>query len=191
MFVMVALFCSGLTYAIPPAMAALETPQLQLDREKFEFEKANEAKKNRNELLKAAIAGLSLALPILVGIYTLRVQQKNASDLKAAENKNAFELKAAEIVMDAKSPFGVKQKASVLQALFPDRLPPAFIASFDPQKYTHTGPNTESKMQLLQILVENPGKEQEIVTLWRRIFPGDKLEQLFPGDYPKDEHNKT
>jgi hypothetical protein len=168
----VILLCAGLLQISSGSVFASSVSQIQLERDKFIFEKDNEERKNQTELLKAVISGFSLAVPILIGIYTLRVQ-----------NKNNFDLKAAEIVMDANNPIGVKRKAAVLQALFPARLSSDFSASFDPKNYISIGPSTDSKLKLLQIIVDNPGKEEEIVTLWRRMFPDDSLEQIFPGDF--------
>lgn len=156
-----------------------------LDNEKFEFEKYNESRKARYELYKAAITGISLIIPLLLGIYTVRSQIKSARELKKIESENAFALKAAEIVMSAKNPYGVKHKAEVLLAIFKERLPVNFVSSFDPKEHSKPGPSIESKLDLLKLINTNPEKEKEIVKLWLRMFPGDTIEKLFPGDYEK------
>jgi hypothetical protein len=163
--------------------------RIKIEREKLDFEKSNEDRKAKYELIKAAITGISLLIPLLLGIYTVRSQIKSSYDLKRIEAEKDFALKAADIVMNAKNPFGVRQRAQVLLDLFPSRLPKDFVASFDPKRHIKIGPSTESKMELLKLIVVNPDKEEDIVQLWRRMFPGDPLEKLFPGDY--GQANKT
>lgn len=157
--------------------------RLTLDRERFAFEKANESRKARDEIIKSVITGLSILIPLLLGIYTVRSQIKGAFELKRYEADNDFVLKAADVVMNAKNPFGARKKAEVMKDLFGNRLPMDFASSFDPKKHAHIGPSYESKLELLKLILANPSKEGEIVRLWRRAFPGDTLEQLFPGDF--------
>ena len=144
------------------------------DRDRFEFEKYNEQRKANIEILKGAISGLALLVPLLIGVYSIR-----------AQSRLNFELKAAEIVMNARNVFGVRTRADVLRDLFPDKLPRDFSGSFDPKKYAQPGPSTESKLELLKLIVAHPEREKEIVQLWRRMYTGDALELLFPGDFPK------
>jgi hypothetical protein len=141
------------------------------EQERFEFEKFNEARKARMEVVKAAITGASLLIPLLIGIYTVRAQARAS-----------FELKAAETVMDSHGPFATRRKADVLRALFPKRLPSDFAQSFEPGEYAARGPSSESKLELLKLIVAHPNQEQEIVQLWRRMYPDDGLQELFPGD---------
>ena len=142
------------------------------DRERFDFDKHNEDRKARIEIWKGLISGAALLIPLLIGIYSIRAQARTN-----------FELKAAEIVMNAKNVFGVRKRADVLRELFPDKLRQDFADSFDPQKHTSPGPSTESKLELLKLIVAAPEREQEIVDLWRRMYTVDKIEQLFPGDF--------
>jgi hypothetical protein len=156
----------------PPTLP--EPATFALEREKFVFEKANEDRKAQYELIKAIIAGVSIALPILIGIYTLR-----------AQSVHAFELKAAEIVMGASNPGAIKRKAEILKEIFPTRLSKDFVKLYDPAKYTFVGPNVSSKMELLKLLTEHPDQHDAILELWRRMFPDDRIDQLFPGDTRK------
>jgi hypothetical protein len=145
------------------------------DHERFDFDKYNEDRKARIEIWKGLISGAALLIPLLIGIYSIRAQARSN-----------FELKAAEIVMNAKNVFGVRKRADVLRELFPDKLRQDFADSFDPQKHTSPGPSPESKLELLKLIVAAPERESEIVNLWRRMYSGDKQEQLFPGDFEKD-----
>jgi len=145
------------------------------DHERFDFDKYNEDRKARIEIWKGLISGAALLIPLLIGIYSIRAQARSN-----------FELKAAEIVMNAKNVFGVRKRADVLRELFPDKLRQDFADSFDPQKHTSPGPSPESKLELLKLIVAAPDRESEIVNLWRRMYSGDKLEQLFPGDFEEE-----
>ena len=142
------------------------------ERERFDFDKHNEDRKARTEIWKGLISGAALLIPLLIGIYSIRAQARTN-----------FELKAAEIVMNAKNVFGVRKRADVLRELFPKRLGQDFADSFDPQKHAVLGPSTDSKLELLKLIVAAPEREQQIVDLWRRMYSGDKIEQLFPGDF--------
>jgi hypothetical protein len=126
------------------------------------------------EVVKAVISGAAVLIPLLIGIYTVRAQA-HAS----------FELKAAEIVMDAHGPFAARRKADVLRILFPRRLPPEFAQSFEPGAHAPRGPSSESKLELLKLIVAHPDREQEIVRLWQRMYSDDELKQLFPGDFAR------
>lgn len=117
----------------------------------------------------------------MLGIYTVRSQIKSAQELKSMESKDAFVLKAAEIVMSAGNPFATKNKAEILKIIFKDRLPDNFLSTFNPSDHHKPGPSVDTKIELFRHLMENP--EKEIVNLWLRMFPGDKIEKLFPGDY--------
>lgn len=144
---------------------------VDIDRQRLDFERQNEERKNRTELIKSAIAGFSLVLPLCFGIYTLRSQARQA-----------FELKAAELVMNAPSVFAVEKKARILRTIFAAKIPRDFAAAFNPKDFATAGPSVESKLELLKLIVANFEREAEVVDLWRRMYPGDSLEQLFPGD---------
>lgn len=155
---------------------------ISLEKQKFEFEKFNEERKANYDLIKSGIAAISLLIPLLLGIYTIRSQAKSARELKKIEAENLFALKAAEIVMSVKNPFAIKNKAEVLLAIFKDQLPKNFVSSFEPEKHSKPGPSVESKLELLRMINENPNREKDIVELWLRMFPHDTYQKLFPGD---------
>lgn len=142
------------------------------DRDRFEFDRYNEQRKAKIEIWKGVISGVALLVPLLIGVYSIR-----------AQSRMNFELKAAEIVMNARNVFGVRTRADVLRDLFPDKLPPDFADSFDPEKHTSRGPSPESKLELLKLIVAHPEREKDIVQLWRRMYISDGLDQLFPGDF--------
>jgi hypothetical protein len=175
-FVLAALIliaCSGVPAQSPSDGAGIPQGTVA-DRDRFEFEKYNEQRKAQIEIWKGIISGLALLVPLLIGVYSIR-----------AQSRMNFELKAAEIVMNARNVFGVRTRADVLRDLFPDKLPKEFSDSFDPKKYAQRGPSTESKLELLKLIVANPEREKDVVQLWRRMYAGDALEQLFPGDFAK------
>jgi hypothetical protein len=159
---------------------SVEEAELGLAREKLEFDRFNENRKARYELYKTGATALALVIPLLVAAYTVSRQVRSSERLKAVEAKYLFELKAAEIVMSAKNPIGVRNKARVLQALFPDRLGAEFARSFEPEAFSFPGPGQDFKVELFRLMIQYPDREQEITDLWFRMFPGDLREILFP-----------
>jgi len=81
--------------------------------------------------------------------------------------------------MNTQNPFEAANKAKALDALFPDRLPHDFAASFEPEDYGTPPPNSsvksiiESKKELMRMLIDHREQKQEIIQMWMQLFPGD------------------
>ncbi|MFN2498667.1 MAG: hypothetical protein ABR557_06225 [Pyrinomonadaceae bacterium] len=135
----------------------------QLDKPKFELEQRKvQIEEEKLELQRKAmlVTGLSVFVPLLIGVYAIRAQARSG-----------FELKAAEIVLNAKSPFASLTKAKALKTLFPKRLPESFARTFDPKEYA--APSVENKIEILKIIAANADYKQEIIAMWKQLFPAD------------------
>jgi hypothetical protein len=95
--------------------------------------------------------------------------------------KTEFELKAAEIVMNSYSPIAAKNRAKLLQSMFKRTLPRDFAERFDPNYFPGTR-LYEMKMKLFEMLAQNPTKKEELISLWRKLFPEE--ERWFGRLYP-------
>lgn len=140
----------------------MEAQRLQIERDRLGIEK-----------LTAWVTPLSLLIPLIIAILTLRSQAKSARELKEAEARSAFELKAAELVLGAYSPSAASGRARVLESLFKDRLPPGFAGSF-PKKDVPGLRVHEMKLELLRELAENPEHTEKILSAWRQTFPEEE-----------------
>jgi hypothetical protein len=140
----------------PNSNSSLDTPKFELEQRKVQIEE------EKLELQRRAmiVTGISIFVPLLIGVYAIR-----------AQSRSGFELKAAEIVLNAKSPFASLTKAKALKALFPKRLPDSFASTFDPKEYA--GPSVENKIEILKIIAANAEHKQEIITMWKQLFPAD------------------
>jgi hypothetical protein len=161
----------------------VEEQRIQLDKEKLEFDKNNEKDKATIEIIKSVITALALVIPLLIAVYSVRSQIKATRELKALETKHSLLLKATEIVMDARNAYVTKGKAEVVKEILKGQLPDDFVASFDPKKFVKPGPGFDVKLELFKLFVSNPDKEKQITELWLRMFPGDKIETIFPKDF--------
>jgi N-methylhydantoinase A/oxoprolinase/acetone carboxylase beta subunit len=124
--------------------AQIEQDRLELERERTQQELQLAREKLRLEERKAWISSITTIVPLVVaagsivyGVWSQRDQAEKERVRRQEEARLQFELKAAEIVFsDVKSPYGTKNKATALKALFGDRLPANFIASFDPEEHS-------------------------------------------------------
>jgi hypothetical protein len=115
-------------------------------------------------------------IPLLIGIVTLYWQ-----------SRTAFELKAAELVLSSYSPWAAQRRVELLQRMFGRHLPRGFAESFDPKKFPGVRFH-EMKMELFRTLAEDPAKKQEVVQLWRQMFPEE--EDWFGLLFPKGPASK-
>lgn len=148
----------------------IEREKLKLEKVKIELER----EKLKLERFKAWWTGSSIIIPLIVvvitiyfGIWSQREQAKNQfeiqrsqtenqfklqmqqantlSELQSQQARSQFEIKAAEIVMNTESPRQAQAKSKALANLFPERLPPNFAASFDPNIYSMPPPKQVSR----------------------------------------------
>jgi hypothetical protein len=149
---------------------------LELEKQKFEFQKEIENQKFQLEIYKAILIAASIAIPLIIGIYTIHKQIGLAYKIKEVEAKNLFELKTAELLLSSKTPGQLHSKAKALIGLFPNApLPTDFIKRvelFNPDEFY--GASIEWKLELFKMLVESKENKDEIIKLWRQIFPNDK-----------------
>ena len=143
-----------------------------LQEQRLLLERATAARTTNLEYAKIGATGLSILIPLFAALLVARAQARTS-----------FELKAAELVLGSQNPFAARNRAEILKKLFPVRLPQDFAQAFRPEEHARVGPSTESKLELLKLIAAHPGREADVVTLWRRMYPKDTLERLFPGDY--------
>jgi hypothetical protein len=121
-------------------------------------------------LLIAALStttALTIIIPVLVAAATLGVGIYTQNQ----QARRTFELKVAELVMVDISPWGARNRARALKALFADTLPADFAADFNPSDFVG---HQSSKRELLKMIAENPGAKDIIVSSWRQLFPDDE-----------------
>lgn len=176
----VLLFRAHVARAQPPIGVADQTPsnadEIALQRERLALDRSNADRSARIEYLKAAITGVSIFIPLIAAVIVARSQARAS-----------FELKAAELVLGSPDPYAARKRADVVKTLFPARLPRDFADAFQPEDHAGVGPSAQSKLELLKLIAANPAREQDLVVLWRRMYPGDSVDKLFPGDTPSSK----
>ena len=160
---------STVASTVPTAASAPEA--IQLEREKFAYQKELEEKKLEVERLKAWATGGSILIPLLLGIFTLAWQSKATSLQRDRDARDAFELKVADIVLSGNNTVATKNKAKAFVALFPNKLPSNFGDAFEPEKFG--GPRYESKLEVFKAACEKVQAPEEVYEIWRRLFPQD------------------
>lgn len=162
-----------------------------LERMKYELEKRRvglEAEKNRIEREKMADARydavwtkVSIAVPILIGFFTLWWQARTA-----------FRLKAVEVILGSKSTQAGKERARALHRLFPRDITDDFLNVFDTEKFKLPGiAYQEKKLELFKALSGNYDKRREIFRTYAMLYADealvvteflDKWRNLYPED---------
>jgi hypothetical protein len=160
---------------------AIEQEKLQLEREKHKTNLELEKQKLALEDKKAWISGASVLIPLLLGAISLAfgvwnhnkqaVLQREASNFQAAIQ---VQLKAAEIVLNAKGPAEVRNKARAMKSLLKEHLPDKFAEEFNPSDFSGKGPSVEGRKELLKLAVEHMDSRDDVVRLWLLLFPGDE-----------------
>ncbi len=117
------------------------------------------------ERLKAWGTILSILIPLLIASLTFAFNALS----EARQRQSDFELKAAELAFDTEGPVGTFNKARALAALFPDKLPTDFAATFDPNKYGVS--RSEPRFELLKLITEYPDQKNDIIEMWLKLFP--------------------
>ncbi|GGA37377.1 hypothetical protein [Dyella nitratireducens] len=151
----------------------------QFERDKFEYEKSFKERELQVERMKAWLTGLSILVPLGLGMLTLAWQTSSANRLKDREAKDAFEMKAAEIVFTGNSTIATKNRARALTVLFPNRFPESFGEAFEPRKFTAGGPKYEAKVEVFRAACAKANTPREVYQVWYALFPGDEwIQQL-------------
>jgi hypothetical protein len=91
------------------------------------------------------------------------------------QSQTSFELKAAELLLNSKTPGQLEAKGKVLRKLFSGWIPKDFetaVAEFNSGDLS--GPGQEWKLELFKAINTAPDKRQEVVDLWKKIFPNDQ-----------------
>lgn len=115
----------------------------------------------RIEWLKAVGTIGVILVPLLIGLYTLRGQ-----------TRTAFQIKAVELVMQAPTPWVAKQRALVMERMFPKRLE-GLSKSFDFDTFPGIRLH-DMKIELIRLLTANPEQRDFILAEWKKQFPGDE-----------------
>lgn len=139
---------------------SLEREKLSIEREKLEVER-----------IKAKWNAIAVVVPLLAAILTVAFGLWTHNQ----QAESQFEIKVAEIVMQSGSPMEALGRAQAFMAMFPDRLPKDFAKPFDPQEFTNQETGVpESKKEFLILLADKGLTKEEIVKIWKHLFPGDE-----------------
>lgn len=189
--------------------AALEEKKLDIERQKLAVERA----KIPWTAVSTVVPLLGVLLTVAYSVWSFRKQSqqqaeqrredakrieeqrredaKRIEEQRMADAKLQFELKAAEIAFEGETPLAVQHRAGALKAIFGEWLPDNFLDSYDPyefgqNKFGQNEGNPDSKKFLLELLLQHPDRQLEIVLFWKQLFPGDvgwlnNLNNLTPG----------
>jgi hypothetical protein len=163
--------------------------RLKLETAQADFNKELEQEKLSVERMKAWINGVSLTVPLMVAALTFALSVRNQNqqaklqrEAQAASERAQFELKAAEVVLNERTPVGARNKARALKALFPGKLPPEFVSSFNPEEFE--GPKVESfeaKKVFFEVAATKLPEIEALAMVWKKLFPGDTwVDRLHP-----------
>ena len=62
--------------------------------------------------------------------------------------------------------------------MFPERLPANFGDSFDPVQF-RAGTDPSVKIDLLKMIIDKGNQKEEIIKMWKQLFPADAwIEEL-------------
>jgi hypothetical protein len=154
---------------VTPPPSQVQTPEVQIARERFDFERDLEYRKLRLEWVKAILTAIAIAAPLGFGFRSLKKQAQTS-----------FELKAAELLLNSKTPGQLEAKAKVLLRMFAGRLPKDFqtaVGDFKSEEFS--GPGQEWKLELFKALNSPQTTRQEVIEIWKKIFPNDSwIERL-------------
>jgi hypothetical protein len=167
--------------AVDPEEPALDANELELEKQKLALEERrvviDERKARQGFWTRVTVLIPIVAALIALGGTALSRHQESRDEIKLQEleAQDAFELKAVELVMSAETAFETLTRAKAVKALFPQRLPDGFAATFDPERNTDFRFRIiASKKELLTLLAEHPQQRQQILETWRSLFPGDE-----------------
>ncbi len=139
----------------------LDAKKLELECEKLKLE----LEKLRVERFKAWSTAISIGIPLLAVAITVIFgywSEKQRADTE-------FQIKAADIITRFQDPFEMKGRARILRTLFPVMLPADFGEKFDDQRFAVPTPPDETL--LLRLIVEHQDQKQEIIKMWKQIYP--------------------
>ena len=152
----------------------IERMKLATEQQKLELERDRGRRESRNLRLTL----LSLVAAVLIASMT--VGYGAWSVLRTARSQ--FATKVADLVFSTNDPGIAIGKAQATDELFQEELSPQFVKKTqDPEfvkhfteRYPPLDPNLEHKMDLIKMIVNQPGKEKEILDVWEAMFSGDK-----------------
>lgn len=171
-----------------PGTTSLEREKLELERQKFVSSSQSEERKielerEKLEIEKSAskfqqISGvIPLVLTLATLVFSIISFGRQAQQQRMLQNDTArlqFEIKAAEIAFSGKTPRAVANRAKLLKAVFPDRLPDDFATNFEPREFGAKDEPSEDKKLFLDLLLKYPQARADIYDFWLTLFPGDK-----------------
>jgi len=144
----------------------LVADRLALDRERFADRKDKQKKRRLDS------TGISIIVSTVLALITLFYNSKQQRLLEEETARHAFQLKAAEIVMSTDSPESTRNKAEVLQKLFPQELDREFSAKvkIPPHECPQLDGAAEAKEALIKLLAEHPSQRDQIIRDWSAVF---------------------
>jgi hypothetical protein len=145
----------------------LQRQRLEFDQEKRRSDEQIERSRTRWSALATTVPVIAALLTIVFGVWNYR---------KQAELQ--FEIKAAEIAFSRETPLAVVNRARALKKMFGKRLPKEFPTPFDLGEMGGNKEDPEAKKKFLELLLEYPDKQQEIVHLWLKLFNDDWLQRV-------------
>jgi hypothetical protein len=153
-------------YVPGPKEASMEERKLEIELQKLEIEN-KKLGIEKSKLVWSSLAGMipliGIIAKIFYGIWTQRQSEKNT-----------FQLKAAEIMFNSADSYEAKINAQILKQLFPDKLPPDFSNSFNPDSISgYDSYLINSKKDLLKLLSSNTRDARIVIEYWKRAFPDD------------------
>ncbi|MGB4780553.1 hypothetical protein [Candidatus Methylomirabilis sp.] len=141
-----------------------EAKKLEIEQEKLKIE----WEKVRVEQSKKWFTSISIFIPLLVVSISLVASSWYEKQKAEAD----FRIKAAEIITRFQDPDEMRGRAFILRHLFPDKLPKNFAESFDPSGFRGETHFT-TKIDLLKFIIQNKEHKQEIIQMWKELFPKD------------------
>jgi hypothetical protein len=111
-------------------------------------------------------------------VVAVAFQWQSSISLQRRTARADFATHAAEIVMNNASPIEAAGRAKALVALFPKELDAGFAATFDPNGFYdrveyERQQEAAAKMALLALIAAHPDQRNELIVLWRQMFPAD------------------
>ncbi|CAD6548250.1 hypothetical protein LMG24235_04550 [Paraburkholderia sabiae] len=174
---------------------------LQLEREKFEynrqieeeklaFNRQLEAQKLEVEKTKAQYSALAIFVPLALGFATLFWQTRTANQSREREAEDLFELKAAEILFECDTTRAIKGRLIALKQIFPERFDQKFGTAFD--RIEVGSVKYDPLLEVFKAACAKVSSPEEVYKVWADMYPADKwLERVIPGYVVPDANRQS
>jgi hypothetical protein len=149
------------------------TDAIELERQKFAFQKSLEERKLELERKNGLVSGAAVFVPLALGLLTLIWQSWSSVNIKKREARDTFEIKAADIIFKDNSTRGAKNRARALGVLFPGRIPQNIADQFDPSQFGGRIRYNE-KLEIFKAACSKVQRPEDVYRIWFELFPEDK-----------------